>query len=545
VKNVFAEEMPLYRWLEWLAIGAFLLAGLVLCVRAWTPPAAPGPELSDGAVWALASAMPNQGWAPLEVHLSAMGSQSRNGSIVRYEWDLDGNGHYDVDATPTGGYLSYRFVKPGRYTVYLRVTDEHGASASDQVTIEVRHPASSSVDYWLVFDDRRVRRVDILLTSAAWDLMWIEPQTKATVPADAIIFGERLNNVGFRMRGQDSLRRSGSKKPWEIDTDAFVEGQEYHNLRQLAFSNGINDPTLLTEKLSYDMMALAGVPASHATFVELWIDITDDDRPAAFWGVYTMVEQVDKKFIANRFGQDAKLGNLYKASYARGGPMDLIYHGDRIEDYPTRHGRYAYIKTGGEGAADYQDIIELCRVVDGTEYDTPEEFAQALERVLNVDGFLRYLAVVTTTMDWDTYPNTGNNYYLFHNPSTGRFEWIPWDLCWGDNPEYPLYHWPGMGRLERAPLTDRIFQVERYRQRYRSYLDLLNRHYFNEEKIREKAWRYHQMIAPYVRQGTGDPMYTGPEAMFSMEQFDGGWRRLAELAAARSRFIRQDLEQGL
>jgi hypothetical protein len=53
------------------------------------------------------------------------------------------------------------------------------------------------------------------------------------------------------------------------------------------------------------------------------------------------------------------------------------------------------------------------------------------------------------------------------------------------------------------------------------------------------------MIAPYVRQGTGDPMYTGPEAMFSMEQFDGGWRRLAELAAARSRFIRQDLEQGL
>ena len=32
------------------------------------------------------------------------------------------------------------------------------------------------------------------------------------------------------MRGQFSLRESGDKKPFKIDTDAYVDGQEFHNL---------------------------------------------------------------------------------------------------------------------------------------------------------------------------------------------------------------------------------------------------------------------------------------------------------------------------
>jgi len=539
------REIEFYRLVEGASILAFVgLVVVILLVNPTTDVSAPGQVAESSAPDVYASAMPNQGWAPMTVYFSAFGSESPVGSIVSYEWDLDGNGLYETDATADAGYASYHYAKPGQYTVSLRVTDDHGYTGSDSLVVTVRHPASSSVDYWTVFDDSQVRRVDVALTLDDWATIWTDPPAKLQARADAVVFGERLEDVGFRMRGQFSLRESGQKKPWKIDTDAYIEGQEFHNLRQLMFTNNIGDPSMLQEKLAYDMMHFAGVPASHVCFVELWIDFTDDDRPPVFWGVYTMIERVDRKFLANRFGQDSKDGNLYKANHALRGPMDLIYYGDRIEDYPTQNGLSAYGKATNEEAADYEDVLNLIYVIDGVRYDTPGDFAGALEPRFDVDSFLRYWAVVVVLANWDSYPYTGNNYYLFNNPVTGRFVWIPWDLTWGGNPRHPLFELEGAGLVSRAPLYDQVFQVEGYRKRYAAYVDLLVRHWFTGENVSALAARYHHLIAPYVTQATGDQMYFGDTAMFPIEAFEESWKRLGDFARERGAFILEGLAQG-
>jgi spore coat protein H len=539
------REIEFYRLVEGASILTFV--GVVVVMLLVNPsPGVRKPE--QPAVGpppaAYASAMPNQGWAPMTAHFSAFGSESQVGPIVKYEWDLDGNGLYETDATEAGGYVSYYYAKPGQYTVSLRVTDAQGYTASESVVVTVRHPASSSVDYWTVFDDSQVRRVDVALSQEDWATMWSDPPAKLQVRADAVVFGERLEEIGFRMRGQFSLRQSGQKKPWKIDTDAFIEGQEFHNLRQLMFTNNIGDPSMLQEKLAYDMMHFAGVPASHVCFVELWIDFTDDDQPPIFWGVYTMIERVDRKFLANRFGQNSRDGNLYKANHALRGPMDLIYYGNRIEDYPVQNGLYAYGKATNEEEADYSDILSLIYVIDGIRYDTPDDFAGALEQVFDVDSFLRYWAVVVALANWDSYPYTGNNYYLFNNPETGKFVWIPWDLTWGGDPRHPLFELEGPGLVSRAPLYDQVFQVERYRKRYAAYLDLLARHWFNYENVSTLAAQYHNLIAPYVSQATGDQMYFGETAMFPIEAFQESWKRLGDFARERSAFILAGVADG-
>jgi spore coat protein CotH len=533
-----------YRLVERGSIAAFLVVILLLLLlnpstgREAITQAGPGSGIAAYAI-----AMPNQGWAPMTVYFSAFGSASQAGRIIRYEWDLDANGVYDTDTTAQGGYASYEYAKPGTYTVTLRVTDVQGNTATDSIVIDVRHPASSSVDYWTVFDNGQVRRVDIALTTADWQHMWADPPAKAQVPANAVVFGEPLNDIGFRMRGQFSLRESGAKKPWKIDTDVYVEGQEYHNLRQLVFTNNIGDPSMLQEKLAYETMRFAGVPASHVCFAEIWIDLTDDDRPPTFWGVYTMIERVDKKFLANRFGPDNKDGNLYKASHALRGPMDLIYYGPTIEYYPTQNGLYAYGKATNEDEANYDDLINLIYTVDGVAYQNPGDFADAVEQVLNVDSFLRYMAVVVALGNWDSYPYTGNNYFLFNNAGTGKFEWIPWDLTWGGNRRHPLFELEGHGLVERAPLYDNVFQVERYRVRYAGYLDLLARQWFTYENISALAFKYHHMIAPYVTQASGDKMYFGDSAMFPIEAFNNSWTDLGAFAQERSHFILTTLAQ--
>lgn len=419
------------------------------------------------------------------------------------------------------------------------MTDEKGNTATDSIVVNVRHPSSSSVDYWTVFDSSIVRRVDVSISTANWDLVFSDPEAKIEVPVDAVVFGEQLENIGFRMKGQISMRESRDKRPWKFNIDAYIENQEFHNLRQLLFTNNIADPSLSQEILAYDMMRFAGVPASHVNFVEFWIDFSDDTGGPIFWGVYTMVERVDKKFLSNRFGRDSKDGNLYKASHAQRGPMDLMYYGANIEDYPTQNGQYAYGKMNNEEEADYSDIINLCYVISGVDYETPQDFAQALEQVFNVDGYLRYIAVIAAIMNWDSYPNTGNNYYLFNNPVSGKFEWIPWDLNWGGEPFMPLFERGENTISPYAPLYENVFEVERYRRQYAAYLDLLTREFLNYQYIYVRAKAYHDLIAPYVMQGTGDKMFTEDQIFFPNHLFDSSWQDLANLAGERNKFIQE------
>jgi spore coat protein H len=532
------------RWLEIAAIALSVVVGLGILVASLLSGgkrAAAGVESAE--VFAQASAMPNQGWAPLMVYFSAYGSRASGATIIRYEWDLDGDGQLDFDATTQGGYANYLYSKPGDYTIMLRVTDAQGRFSTDRIQISVRHPASSSVDYWSVFDEARVRRIDIQLSQADWDQMWADPEAKYQARGDAIIFGERLEEVGFRMRGQFSMRESGAKKPWKIDTDAYIDGQEYYNLRQLMLLNSIGDPTLLGEKLAYQMMEFTGLPASHAAYVELWIDLTDDDLPATYWGVYSLVERVDNKYLNNRFGGESKGGNLYKASHAQRGPMDLIYYGESITDYPTQNGQYAYGKMNNEAEADYSDIIELCRVVDGRQYASEAELVQAFEEVINVDAFLRYIAVITILDNWDTYPYTGNNFYLFHDPSSGRFEWIPWDLAWGSNTQAGLFPSAEGGIIQRAPLVDQVFGVQTYRSQYLAYMDLLLRYWFNEANVADQVEIYHRLVAPYVNQATGDKAFYGEQPMFPAEAFTNSWQAMVRFVRDRNQFLKNALAE--
>ncbi|MBN2549487.1 MAG: CotH kinase family protein [Anaerolineales bacterium] len=530
------------RWIETASIALFIVVGLgLLSASLLSGSGSAASDIESPQVTAQASAMPNQGWTPQRITFSAYGSRSQDAQIARYEWDLDGNGQFDFDATAQGGYASYLYSKPGDYIITLRVTDTQGRYATDSVQFSLRHPAASSVDYWTVFDDTRVRRIDIFLPQAEWDQMWIKPEAKYQARADAVIFNERLEDVGFRMRGQFSLHHSGDKKPWKIDTDAYIDGQEYFNLRQLMLLNSIGDPSLLREKLAYEMMRFAGLPASHVAYVELWIDITDDNSPASFWGVYTLVERVDNKYLNNRFGRDSQGGNLYKASHAQRGPMDLIYYGESITDYPTQNGQYAYGKMNNEAEADYSDIVSLCRAVDSVQYTSEAELVQALEQAINVDAFLRYIAVTTILDNWDSYPYTGNNYYLFNNPTSGRFEWIPWDLAWGDNTHAGLFPSSGSDLVVRAPLVDQVFSVSSYRSQYLAYVDLLLRYWFNEKNISDQVERYHRLIAPYVVQETGDKAFYGDRPMFEPQAFTNSWQDLVRFTSERGRFLQAAL----
>jgi hypothetical protein len=79
--------------------------------------------------------------------------------------------------------------------------------------------------------------------------------------------------------------------------------------------------------------------------------------------------------------------------------------------------------------------------------------------------------------------------------------------------------------------------VERYRYKFAAYLDLLVRYWFNYDQINAQASFHHELIAPYVIQGSGDKMFFGDTPWANYSSFENDWRWLADFARDRSEFI--------
>ena len=81
----------------------------------------------------VAGATPTSGATPLHVDFSASGSSDPDpGDTLSYAWDLDADGAYDDAPTQTA---QFTYASAGSYLVGLKVTDNHGASATDSVAI--------------------------------------------------------------------------------------------------------------------------------------------------------------------------------------------------------------------------------------------------------------------------------------------------------------------------------------------------------------------------------------------------------------------------
>ncbi|KAA3612692.1 MAG: PKD domain-containing protein [Calditrichaeota bacterium] len=85
---------------------------------------------------AVAGATPTSGTAPLTVNFSSAGSSDPDGTITGYSWDF-GDGGNSAAANP-----SHTYNSQGNYTAVLTVTDNDGATDTDQVTINVSAPAN-------------------------------------------------------------------------------------------------------------------------------------------------------------------------------------------------------------------------------------------------------------------------------------------------------------------------------------------------------------------------------------------------------------------
>ncbi|MFT5681423.1 MAG: spore coat protein H [Myxococcota bacterium] len=306
-------------------------------------------------------------------------------------------------------------------------------------------------DYDLLFDDETVHRIDITICSGDYANMQDDLESlygdsggmpggdgggppdgggdAGGGPADAesdpiyvpvtIGFdGQTWPVVGMRHKGNSSLMQpyneGVTKLPFRLNFDYYddayseVDDQRFHGFEELKFGNGYGDDSLVRDKVAADLYRDAGIPAAKGALVEIYVDVGEGP---VYWGAYTMFEDPCGELLDSWFDDDD--GSCYKADGdgATFATFDADSFGDKTND-----------------TTDAVEIAALVEALNDTGIDAAD-WRAGLEETLDVDGFLRALAVNNLIGNWDTYGLMTHNFYLYADPAQdGRLVWVPWDL---------------------------------------------------------------------------------------------------------------------
>lgn len=281
---------------------------------------------------------------------------------------------------------------------------------------------------------------------------------------------DTVYDAGLRLRGNTS--RVSRKKSFKISFNEYNPGRRYRGVKKLNLNGQHNDPTLIREKLFYDLWNKAGMPVRRTSFIRLYIN-------DSYYGLYTNLEELDKAWLSRVYGENE--GNLYKCTY----PAGLVYLGADQQTYKDiinnpETGDRAYDLQTNETTGDYSDLVSLITLLH-QEPDTA--FAGKIKEKIDVNGVLKAYALDIATGNWDDYAFLKNNYYLYNQGQSGCFSFVTFDTDNTFGVDWFGIDWATRNCLnwhnasEPRPLITKLLSIPEYNNLFRMYLDTIVHYY--------------------------------------------------------------------
>lgn len=258
-----------------------------------------------------------------------------------------------------------------------------------------------------IFQDDTVNEINIEIDEADWQDMLENPLEEEYHKANVTINGETVGNVAIRTKGNTSLtsvaNSDSDRYSFKLDFDYYDNNGNYYGLKKLCLNNNYSDNSSMREYISYKIMGELGLDVPECAYSHITVNGEE-------WGLYLAVEPVHEVFLAEHFA-DAT-GDLYKPEGMGGTGADLVYNGDDISAYTGLN-----LKTN-LNSSDGKEILALMQAL---------EDGEGLEKVLDVEKALKYIAANVALANFDSYLGmTTHNFYLYEE--NGRFTIIPWDM---------------------------------------------------------------------------------------------------------------------
>lgn len=359
----------------------------------------------------------------------------------------------------------------------------------------------------------------------------------------------------------------------ENDDRAFM------GLEKIFFRYNRDDPSYQRELLAHDILNSYGIPVSRVAHAKIELQINGDGNyfgktlPITYnMGVFQMVEQVDKPFLKRFFGKNGflfKIGGGDLAGSEEINSLCVFYEdsdhyvdenfcqiGVEKSDPESREewlGSANYlnpsfvnsdINDGGEESQfkPYKPNYDLKskkksldegRVLlqDFIRFVQTNPSASLLSEQFDVNGFIKAQAAEIVIGAVDHYVRVANNYYLYFNPLTAKWIYMPNDfdftfrdhhpLAWGTPewaaafrdiagtyafPENNMVYWAGRELGDVSPiLWEIVFSDEDNKNLLYEHIRYIIDNYLEWSQVSEKLYARNNLVRDAINQTDAAP----------------------------------------
>ena len=197
-------------------------------------------------------------------------------------------------------------------------------------------------------------------------------------------------DVAVKLKGAAGSFQGPDQKPGlTVSLHKFKGAERFHGMEKFHLNNGAQDGSLLNEFIGGEMARAAGVPASRCTHAIVKWNGRD-------MGLYLFKESFTKDFLS--YFYEKTDGSLYDGHFIAeiDGNLEKQQGGDKSD---TR---------------DLKELAAACKEGD------PKVRWQKMAERLDLDEYLRFLAMEIFLTHWDGYNFNRNNYRVYFDPKSGK-----------------------------------------------------------------------------------------------------------------------------
>ena len=318
------------------------------------------------------------------------------------------------------------------------------------------------------------------------------------VKGDLEFADRKFTNVAVRYKGNGTwmMSQGSIKRSMKVDLNEFVKGQKIAGISKLNFHNAVTDASWMNEVLSHALFREMGVAAPRTAYARVYVTVPGK-YDKKYLGLYSLVENIDDNFTDERFGTSK--GAIFK-------PVTPELFADLGDDWSKY--KQTYEPKNDPSSAQTQRIIEFAKLVS---HAKDEEFQSKVGEYLDLEQFAKFMAGTVWLSTLDSILAIGQNYYLYLDPKTRKFQFFPWDLdhsfgqffLIGDQAQRNTLSiekpWRGENRF-----LERVFKNGDFQKTYRARLREINETIGRPERITPLVDQLAAAIRPAVKEESGD-----------------------------------------
>ncbi len=313
-------------------------------------------------------------------------------------------------------------------------------------------------------NNRAFWTVRIELTEDAARALLSEPRqpVKARIQFDR---GRSLE-VRMKLKGQGSFQRLDQKPSLTLQFDRSVSWDVPFSGSKIHLNNSVEDTSFLKEKIGADLFRRAGIAAPQVAHARLKLNERE-------LGLYVLKEGFSEEFMLRSFGNTN--GTVFDRDAS-----DLKDDAEQMD------------VDAGDDARGRKKLKELWSAAHEADLDRRID---RLEKVLDVDSFLKFMAMEVLLCHWDGYVLNENNFRIYV-PDDGKIQFLPSgmdqifakpDLQW--KPRFS-------GRIARS-----VMETDSTDERYEAVLKTLFPQVMDAQQISNRITEVVREISPSLSRG--------------------------------------------